>query len=165
MFTSGPDQRVCQFTLVPSTNADEWHLTATKRVHTHDVRALAVFPPYTPISAPVNPNTAPVLASGGWDMALVLTPAAAPGVFAQRLGNPLGKAKGLNRVVFEEAFARKMSYLGQARISVSRDARLVLGRKDRSVGVWRVLEDEKGWEKVLEMDLKVGLYQSADGWY
>jgi len=32
---------------------------------------------------------------------------------------------------------------------------LVVGRKDRSVGIWRVLEDELGWEKVLEMDLRV----------
>jgi hypothetical protein len=92
-------------------------------------------------------------------MSLVLTPAATPDLSADKLRNPLGKTKGLSRVVFEESYARKMSFLGGSRntgrIAVAKGARLVVGRKDRSVGIWRVLEDEQGWEKVLEMDLRV----------
>ncbi|RSH87122.1 U3 small nucleolar RNA-associated protein [Saitozyma podzolica] len=186
IYTSGPDQRVCQFTLVPpsssatsSTPTPQWALTTTKRMHFHDVRALAVFPPYVPAplstpSAPLNPGYAPVLASGGWDMSLVLTPAATPDLSADKLRNPLGKTKGLSRVVFEESYARKMSFLGGSRntgrIAVARGARLVVGRKDRSVGIWRVLEDEQGWEKVLEMDLRlrtniVSVAISDDGYW
>lgn len=162
VFTSGPDQRICQFTLVPTTtSSSEWHLTATKRVHVHDVRALAIFPPYSPLVDSPNPLTAPLLASGGWDMSLVFTPAAPPNLFAQSLRNPLGRLKGPSKVVFDEAFTRKMGPFGSGRISVSTGARLVVGRKDRSVGIWRVMEDELGWEKVLEMDLRVGSFAAV----
>lgn len=63
----------------------------------------------------------------------------------------------MSRCVFDEAFTRKMGYLtgGDGRVGVSRGGRFVLGRKERSVGLWRVLGDEAGWEKVLEMDLRV----------
>jgi U3 small nucleolar RNA-associated protein 4 len=167
VFTSGPDQRVCQFTAMAQANGStHWALTATKRLHTHDVRALAIFPSYVPIKAssplappPLNPGLAPILASGGWDMAPVLTPAAAPELLAEKLRNPLGKDKKAARVVFEEAYSRKLPMFGgeraQSRISMSRGGRLVVGRKDRSVGVWRVEADEDGWTKVLEMDLKL----------
>ena len=134
-------------------------MTATKRVHSHDIRALAIYPPYTPHASPINPHTAPVLASGGWDMSLTLTPAAPADLLADRLKNPLGKSKGMSRVVFEEAFARKMSFLGggrgTGRLNVSRAERLVVARKDRGVGIWKVWEEEQGWEKVLDMDLRV----------
>ena len=161
VYSSGPDQRVCQFTCVPSTSnsGDTWRLTANRRIHSHDVRALSIFPPYTPYTPNPNPNHCPILASGGWDMSLALTPAASPDVLADKLRNPLGKAKGLSRMVFEESFARKLSFLGggrcTGRVDVSRGARLVLARKERSIGVWRVLDDEQGWEKVLQMDLRV----------
>lgn len=168
VFTSGPDQRVCQFTAVPQQKGGvQWALTSTKRVHSHDVRALAIFPPYVPLAAstkipptPINPGLAPILASGGWDMAPVLTSAAPADIMADKLKNPLAKNKNMRqRVTFEEAYSRKLSAFGgergASRISVAREARLVLGRKDRSVGVWRVLEDEGGWEKVLEMELKL----------
>ncbi|WWC64991.1 uncharacterized protein I303_107605 [Kwoniella dejecticola CBS 10117] len=160
VFTSGPDQRVCQFINVPSTSSSgsQWLLTSTKRVHSHDVRALSIFPPYVPapLAVPINPHYAPVLASGGWDMSLILTPAASPDSTAR---NPLGKAKGANRAIFEESFSRKMGYLsgGRAndRIAFAPQARLMLGRKERGVGIWKVLEDEGGWEKCLEMELRL----------
>lgn len=168
VFTSGPDQRVCQFTAVPQQKGGaQWALTSTKRVHSHDVRALAIFPPYVPLAAnskiastPINPGLAPILASGGWDMTPALTPAAPADIMADRLKNPLAKNKNVRqRVTFEEAYSRKLSAFGgergASRIGVAREARLVLGRKDRSVGVWRVLSDEGGWEKVLEMELKL----------
>lgn len=170
VFTSGPDQKVCQFSAVTQSNGTtQWALTATKRLHTHDVRALAIFPSYIPLPSthplalpPLNPNLAPIIASGGWDMAPSLTPAAQPDLLAQRLRNPLGKEKGgqgNKHIVFEDAFPRRLSMFGgqrgEQRIAVSRGGRLVVGRKDRSVGIWRVLEDERGWEKALEMDLRL----------
>jgi U3 small nucleolar RNA-associated protein 4 len=89
-------------------------------------------------------------------MSLTFTPAAPPSLSSEGLRNPLGKG-GMSRCVFDEAFTRKMGYLtgGNGRVGVSRGGRLVLGRKERSVGLWRVLGDEQGWEKVLEMDLRV----------
>ena len=94
-------------------------------------------------------------------MSLSLTPAAPAELLADKLRNPLGKVKGMSRVVFEESFARKMTYLGGAKgtgmVSVSRGGRLVAVRKERSVGIWRIHEDEQGWAKVLEMDLRVSL--------
>lgn len=92
-------------------------------------------------------------------MAPVLTTAAAPELLAEKLRDPLGKEKGYKRIVFDEAYPRRLPMFGgergAGRVSVAREARLVVGRKDRSVGVWRVMEDEKGWQKVLEMDLKL----------
>ncbi|WRT70913.1 uncharacterized protein IL334_007912 [Kwoniella shivajii] len=168
VFTSGPDQRVCQFINVPSTSGSgsQWVLTSSKRVHSHDVRALAIFPPYIPMSSnhplaqpTLNPSYAPVLASGGWDMSLSLTSAGTPDLLSERLKNALSKPRGAVRAIFEESFSRKMGYLSGGRmnnrISFAKSARLVLGRKDRGVGIWKILDDEEGWEKVLEMELKL----------
>ncbi|WVF67825.1 hypothetical protein IAT40_002586 [Kwoniella sp. CBS 6097] len=168
VFTSGPDQRICQFVNIPSTSGpgSQWVLTASKRVHAHDVRSLAIFPPYVPLSVshplalpPINPAYAPVIASGGWDMALSLTSAGSPDLLAEKMKNALAKPRGAVRAVFEESFSRKMGYLsggrGNGHIEFARQARLVLGRKERGVGVYKVLEDEQGWEKMLEMELKL----------
>ncbi|WWD20897.1 hypothetical protein CI109_105375 [Kwoniella shandongensis] len=168
VFTSGPDQRVCQFVNVPSTSGSgsQWALTASRRLHSHDVKALAIFPPYVPLPSshplttpPINPSYAPVLASGGWDMSLSLTSAGNPDLAADKVRNALAKPKGAMKPVFEESYSRKLGYLsggrGNGRLEMATKARLVLGRKERSVGVWRVLEDEQGWEKALEMELRL----------
>lgn len=92
-------------------------------------------------------------------MSLTFTPAAPASLLSGNLRNPLGKAKGMSRTVFEEAYVRKNGFFGgggsSGRIAFSAGGRLVVGRKDRGVGIWHVLEDEEGWEKVLEMDLRV----------
>jgi U3 small nucleolar RNA-associated protein 4 len=98
-------------------------------------------------------------------MSLQFTPAAPASMISNSLRNPLGKAKGMSRVVFDEAYLRKMSYIGgggnTGRVAFSAQGRLVVGRKDRGVGIWRVLEDEQGWEKVLEMELRVSQRRSS----
>jgi U3 small nucleolar RNA-associated protein 4 len=98
-------------------------------------------------------------------MSLTFTPAAAPSLKSEDLRNPLGKG-GMSRCVFDEAFTRKMGYLtaGQGPVGVSKGGRFVLGRKERSVGIWRVLGDEAGWEKVLEMDLRVSHEHERSEW-
>ncbi|KAK8850731.1 hypothetical protein IAR55_004651 [Kwoniella newhampshirensis] len=168
VFTSGPDQRVCQFVYVPSTSGagPQWALTATKRLHSHDVKALAIFPPYVPLPSAhplaipsINASYAPVLASGGWDMSISLTSAGNPDLLSDKLRNVLAKPKGAMKAVFEESYSRKYGYLsgsrGNGKLEMATKARLVLGRKERSVGIWRVLEDEQGWEKALEMELRL----------
>jgi U3 small nucleolar RNA-associated protein 4 len=150
---------VCQFTSVSS----RWILSSTKRIHSHDVRALSIFPPYTP-HVIADPYIVPTLASGGWDMSLTLTPASTASdvlIADKDRVNPLAKKdRGASRVLFDESFPRKMSYWrggrGTSYTSVSRMGRLVVARKERSVGIWRVLDDEAGWEKLLDMDLRVG---------
>lgn len=161
VFTAGPDQRVCQFTLVPASSpgSSQWIQSGRKRVHSHDIRALAIFPPYTPFAAPLNPHLAPVLASGGWDMSLALSAAAPSGTAGNAVKNPLSKTGGKGRVTFDESFSRKMSFMGggrgTGRLCVSRNGRLVVGRSERGVGVWRVMEEEQGWEKLLDMEFRV----------
>lgn len=160
VFTAGPDQRVCQFTCISNPNAaSRWVQSGFKRIHSHDIRALAIFPPYTPFAKPINPHLAPVIASGGWDMSVSFTPAASSDLLVNTVKNPLSKSTGMSRVVFDEAFSRKMSYSGGGRstgsLSVSRKGRLVVSRSDRGVGIWRVLDEEQGWEKLLDMELRV----------
>jgi U3 small nucleolar RNA-associated protein 4 len=95
-------------------------------------------------------------------MTLALTPCAAPDLLSAGLRNPLGRAKGMSRVVFDEAFSRKMGWM-EGRIEFGREGRLVVCRNERGVGIWRVLEEEGGWEKVLEMDLRVST-DAIDEW-
>ena len=162
VYSSGPDQRLVQITRVANNKGHSWAMTANRRAHSHDVRALSIFPSYIPspvILANPNPTFAPVLASGGWDMAPNFTHAAAADLNVNQLKGPLSRNRQKNRVVFDDAHVRKMpTYAGgqlQGRLSFARQARLVMGRKDRSVGIWRILPQEQGWEKVLEMELQV----------
>ncbi|WVQ77610.1 hypothetical protein IAR50_007298 [Cryptococcus sp. DSM 104548] len=162
LFTSGPDQRICQFVLSAE---NQWVMVSGKRVHAHDVKALAIFPVYLPIAsnhplapASINPAYAPVLVSGGLDMTPTFTSAASPSSTALR--SALSKPKlGKQPVTFEESFPRRMGYLSGGPmggyVALSKGGRLVVGRRERSVGIWRVQEDESGWEKVLEMELRL----------
>jgi U3 small nucleolar RNA-associated protein 4 len=94
-------------------------------------------------------------------MSLAISPAATSDLLVNNLRNPLAKSTGGKRAVFDESFSRKMSYFGGGRgtlrVSVSRKGRLLVCRKDRGVAIWRVLEDEQGWEKLVDMDLRVSL--------
>lgn len=169
VFTSGPDQRVCQFVRARAPGA-EWVLASAKRLHAHDVRALAVWPPYVPV--PTTTNTkhgtsivggggyAPVLASGGWDMSPTFTPASHPS--SPSLPSPLSRpSQSQTQPTFESTHPRRMGYLSSgllassSPITFSPSARLVVGKRDRGVGIWRVHPNENGWEKLLEMELRL----------
>ena len=146
-------------------------------MHSHDVRSLAIWPPFTPLPPshqrkfPV--NVAPILVSGGLDMSVVLTPAAIPSsTTVSKVTNPLSTSVV---ATFEDSYHRKMGYStgfsGTGRIKVSRKKRLVLSAQDQSINLWRIFDldthhadapnperDEaslEGWKKVLEMDLNV----------
>ncbi|OWT36156.1 U3 small nucleolar RNA-associated protein 4 [Cryptococcus neoformans] len=168
VFTSGPDQRVCQFVRAQAPGG-EWVMVSAKRLHAHDVRALAVWPPYAPV--PITTDTkhgintvgggiAPVLASGGWDMSPTFTPASHPS--SSPFPSPLARpSQSQTLLTFESTHPRRMGYLSSGLLSSSSpitfspSARLVVGKRDRGVGIWRVHPNENGWEKLLEMELRL----------
>ena len=180
VYSSGVDQKIVQFSSVggsASSSRSRWVQTSSRRMHSHDVRALTIWPPFTPLPPshrhkfPV--NVAPILVSGGLDMSVVLTPAAIPSsTTVSKVTNPLSTSVV---ATFEDSYHRKMGYStgfsGTGRIKIARKKRLVLSAQDQTINLWRILdrdthnadvpnpaEDEaslEGWEKVLEMDLNV----------
>ncbi|GLB36397.1 putative WD40 repeat-like protein [Lyophyllum shimeji] len=190
VFTSGVDQKTSLFSLVKTGNPDQgsnplvgassrWIHSCSRRMHSHDVRALASWPPYTTLPPshkrrfPI--DIAPILASGGLDMSVVVTPAALPSSTVVKIVNPLSTSA---HCVFEDSYHRRLAYSsgpsGTSAIQVARKARLVSCIRDAGLSVWRIKarpsEDEDGfsdlelpslnpqpagWEKVLEVDLNV----------
>jgi U3 small nucleolar RNA-associated protein 4 len=145
-------------------------------MHSHDVRALAIWPPYTPLPHSFRrhfpKDVAPILASGGLDMSVVVTPAALPTSTIVKITNPLTTS---TESTFEDAYHRRLAYSVGGVMKVARQARLVTCARDAGLTVWRIQkkpdgvgteeeaarEDieaasfEGGWEKVLEMELNV----------
>ncbi|KAJ7597673.1 WD40-repeat-containing domain protein [Mycena floridula] len=188
VYSSGVDQRVSQFSLIKTSKANQavpgavqtstrWVQTSSRRLHSHDVRALAMWPPYTAVPAAFKrqfpPDVAPILASGGLDMSVVVTPAALPSNVV-KLINPLATS---SEATFADSYHRRLAYVSgpssTSGLHVARTARLLSCMRESGVTVWRILEktsssDEEdmqdryqedaqggGWEKVLEMDFKV----------
>ncbi|KAG8997306.1 U3 small nucleolar RNA-associated protein [Tulasnella sp. JGI-2019a] len=163
IFSSGVDQKVTQCILsqtavsedgIPST---EWIKAFSKRLHAHDVRALAIWPPYSPFphhqhqtknQIMINPGIAPLLASGGQDMIAGLTPCSTPSgasSIKQRVTNPLAisaREAHTRTTVFEEGVWQRMAYpLANEVVWVATKAddgmrRLIVGRSDTGVKVW-----------------------------
>ncbi|SPO19887.1 related to UTP4 - U3 snoRNP protein [Ustilago trichophora] len=88
VYSAGVDQKVGEYTKLDTSNGrGRWIQIASRRLHAHDIRALALDPPYSPIDAAqamatgrgsLTPSRLPVLISGGVDFNLVLTPASPP---------------------------------------------------------------------------------------
>ncbi|KAH9947650.1 WD40 repeat-like protein [Amylocystis lapponica] len=182
VYTSGVDQKVTQFAHVQTTRASDgplsarasarWVQTSSRRLHSHDVRALAIWPPHTALPAAHRrtypADIAPVLLSGGLDMSVVTTPAAlAPSTAAARVTNPLATSAA---ATFEEAYHRRLAYCAgpcsAPAVHLARAARLLLCMRDAGVSVWRILPkagaalqdcagEDGGWERVLDMELSV----------
>jgi U3 small nucleolar RNA-associated protein 4 len=189
VFSSGVDQKIVQFSYVPTapessssvSNAAraQWIQSGSRRVHSHDVRSLAIWPSYSPVPAShrrkPSPNAtyiAPVLASGGLDMSIALTPALPASMtsssIAPRVVNPLTTRVA---TTFEDSYYRRIAYT--ASICVSRGTRLVANMHETGIDIWRILnipgsdvildgvdastdpEARTAWEKVLEMDFNV----------
>ncbi len=142
-------------------------------MHSHDVRALVSWPPYTPLpqkyrrTYPI--EMVPILASGGLDMSVVLSPAALPESTVVKMVNPLATS---TEATFGDAYHRKLSYPIGSAVRVSKNKRMVLCLREAGLSVWRIskkpeveIADEDregeaepwngGWEKVLEMDLNI----------
>ncbi|KAF8499168.1 WD40 repeat-like protein [Russula emetica] len=183
VYASGIDQKVTQFSLLESSSSKgnstlssstKWVRTASKRMHSHDVRGLSIWPPYTPLpsrhrrSFPT--DVVPLLVSGGLDMSIVVTPAALPRNSTVRLTNPLATSVS---ATFEDAYHRRIAYSsgahGTVGLHLAKHARLVLSAGDTDLAVWRLPErllveedpllalsgEGLGWKKVLEMSLRV----------
>ncbi|KAJ7042469.1 WD40-repeat-containing domain protein [Mycena alexandri] len=180
VYTSGVDQKITQFCFVKisggeKANARRWIQTSSRRMHSHDVRALAIWPPYTPLPPshrrqfPV--DVAPILASGGLDMSVVVTPAALPTNTIVKIVNPISTSI---HSTFEDSYHRRLAYSSgpssTSAVKVARQARLVCCARDAGLGIWRILKkptpaeeepdatndiDAPGWEKVLDMELNV----------
>lgn len=145
-------------------------------MHSHDIRSLAIWPPYSPLALshqrkfPI--DIAPILASGGLDMSVVFTPAAlASSSTVSKIVNPLSTSV---TSTFEDAYHRRLAYTSGAAstsgVKIAHQARLICCTRDTGLGVWRILprhdqlmdtqafEDHSemgGWEKVLDIDLNV----------
>ncbi|KAF5337342.1 hypothetical protein D9611_003236 [Ephemerocybe angulata] len=193
VYTSGVDQKTVQFSQVKTSSPDNsnsssarWAQTGSKRMHSHDVRALAMWPPHTPLPASLKRSSpadvAPILASGGLDMSLVLAPAALTSNTVVKIRNPLLTSV---EATFEDAYHRRVAYSQEGRVRVARGARLVSSVSEAGLAVWKIAGGAKarseeegdkmdedgakaqfkaptpgqefasGWEKVLEMDLNV----------
>ncbi|KIJ68729.1 hypothetical protein HYDPIDRAFT_24982 [Hydnomerulius pinastri MD-312] len=190
VFTSGVDQKIVQFTYVPPTpsasssstlsaSVGRWIQSASRRMHSHDVRALAMWPPYSPLPpahrrkpSPGAPYIAPILVSGGLDMSVVLTPALPASIttstMAARVVNPLATTAA---PTFEDSYYRRIPY--SCVTSVAGRARLVSCMHDTGLKIWRVLDipsmavvidgldsstdpkERVGWESALEMEFSV----------
>ncbi|CAK5279981.1 unnamed protein product [Mycena citricolor] len=167
VYTSGVDQKISQFCYSKTTvGGRKWIQTGSRRMHSHDVRALAVWPPYSPISPshrkPYTTEVAPILASGGLDMSVVITPAALPMNTVVKMTNPIATSI---HCTFEDSYHRRLAYppgpSSTAAIRVAREARLICCLRDTGLTLWRLLkttgEDSQssGWEKLIDMELNV----------
>lgn len=151
-------------------------------MHSHDVRAMAMWPPHTPLPSVFRRTfpleVSPILASGGLDMSLVLAPAALASNTIVKIENPLVTSV---EATFEDAYHRRVAYTKEGIIRVSRGARLISSASEAGLTVWRIYSrsdsvnhaadgtqdypntrtsngsalPDSDWEKVLEMDLNV----------
>jgi U3 small nucleolar RNA-associated protein 4 len=151
-------------------------------MHSHDVRALATWPPHTPIppsslkqhqkSRSYFPtDVAPILVSGGLDMNLVLAPAALPSSSILKVVNPLDTS---TMATFEDAYHRRLSYSVEGRVQVSRGSRLVSCIREAGLTVWKLADkpphqESSGEEGMMEGDVPPEVSQAdedayAGGW-
>ncbi|KAJ3795815.1 WD40-repeat-containing domain protein [Lentinula aff. detonsa] len=186
-YSSGVDQKLVQYSRVKTSQSSEtnsevrsktrWMQTSSRRMHAHDVRSLAVWPPYTPLppshKRQFPSEIAPVIASGGLDMSVVVTPAALPSsTLLSKVINPLATSV---HATFDDSYHRRMAYSSgpsaTSAIHIARQARLVSCMRDSSVSIWRILKkpsllrededevleesDTADWEKCAEMELDV----------
>ena len=145
-------------------------------MHSHDVRALAIWPPYAALPSSHKRNfpadIAPILASGGLDMSVILTPAApAASTVVAKVVNPLSTSIVST---FEDSYHRRLAYTSgpscTSALRIARQARLACCARDTGLSIWRVLQRQEspsddnslteppepgGWEKVLDIELNV----------
>ncbi|MBW0476531.1 hypothetical protein O181_016246 [Austropuccinia psidii MF-1] len=161
IFTSGVDQKTCQLTLTLQTQSNQetiqsrWILSASRRLHAHDVRALEVSPPYNPLlkldqkfllsDTKLTNAAVPILISGGLDMSLVLCPAASPALYSlskkikldPSFFNPISDSSSVS---FVDSIHRKLSYVTQRNpvVQISKHAQLLVCRDAQKVNIWRL---------------------------
>ncbi|PWN35911.1 WD40 repeat-like protein [Meira miltonrushii] len=82
VYSASVDQKVVEYTRVGVAKQTKWMISGKRRLHAHDIRALAIDPPFNPksllSSSDGDINRLPILVSAGVDFHLTLTPAASP---------------------------------------------------------------------------------------
>lgn len=82
VYSASVDQKVVEYTKVGVAKQTKWMISGKRRLHAHDIRALAIDPPFDPksllSSSDGGINRLPILVSAGVDFHLTLTPAASP---------------------------------------------------------------------------------------
>ncbi|GAA6060685.1 hypothetical protein JCM10212_005067 [Sporobolomyces blumeae] len=191
IFTSGIDQKTVEFRLVSVASARSdanlrWIQSSGRRLHSHDVRAIVVSPPYEPYAStrasgttPTS-KTVPVMTSAGLDLSLILTPVAPPRSTTTsskrktpQLANPVSNNPS---ITFESTVHRRAAYVPQRSrpfsVAGGDNGRLLVGRRDRSVTIWRLGEprtatgihpgdsdapahEGSGWDKLVELEFKL----------
>lgn len=110
VYSGSVDQTVVEYALVQgnSQQRSKWIQTGSRRLHAHDVKALAIDPPFNPLVSTAS-DRLPILVSGGVDYHVVLTPAASPSQTislaslstAYEKGDRKGKAKAQHKYEHE----------------------------------------------------------------
>ncbi|KAF8499460.1 WD40-repeat-containing domain protein [Gautieria morchelliformis] len=178
VYTSGVDQKVCQFSKVPIATApgnlstatsfhSKWVHTTSRRLHSHDVRCIGIWPPYVPLisnhrlPALLSRTAAPILVSGGLDMSLVICPCALPSPDLDAV-NPL--RSGIVST-FEDAYHQRLPYTTgmSPSVQVAREAKLVLCRRDTGLTIWKIKKNASPGEVGLT-DLEASVNDQGDGW-
>lgn len=82
VYSASVDQKVVEYARVGVAKQTKWMISGKRRLHAHDIRALAIDPPFNPKSLLSSSdgyiNRLPILVSAGVDFHLTLTPAASP---------------------------------------------------------------------------------------
>ncbi|KAF7320238.1 WD-REPEATS-REGION domain-containing protein [Mycena kentingensis (nom. inval.)] len=181
VYTSGVDQKITQFCYLKTSTGEKtttrkWIQTSSRRMHSHDVRALAIWPPYSVLPSShkrqIALDVVPLLASGGLDMSVVITPAALSTSTLVKIANPIVTSV---HCTFEDSYHRRLAYSSgpssTSAIRVARGQRFICCARDNGLDVWRILKkpisgsdedipasdepDAPEWEKVLDMELNV----------
>lgn len=115
-------------------------------MHSHDVRALAIWPPSSHHARRSSSNTpsgpfagiSPILASGGLDASLVLAPCAPAGSSKSNVINPLSTS---SVSTFEDAYHRRLAYPTGTTPStlLTRTGRLLVCTRETGLSVWRIV--------------------------
>lgn len=180
VYSGSVDQNVVEYALVEGdSQRARWIQTGSRRLHAHDVKALAIDPPFSPLVKAS--DRLPILVSGGVDFHLVLTPAASPSqtVSLASLGmHDKGKAKAAHKqeherrideynpisnspiTSFAETVQRRIAYVpptskggalgGGGAISVCEAKRWILLRRETSVGIWKLADEGARRSRALE---------------
>lgn len=168
LFTSGVDQKTTEFRQVTVGSSrihdvpvGRWIQASGRRLHSHDVRAIVISPPYSvPLPSPP-PSThskralVPIMTSAGLDLSLILTavaplPSTLSTASKKRASPPPNPVSDVASIAFESTVHRRASYVPQrARpfavapgSGTAERPRLLVCRRERAIGIWR-LDDPK----------------------
>ncbi|GAA5855861.1 hypothetical protein JCM9279_003344 [Rhodotorula babjevae] len=168
LFTSGVDQKTTEFRQVTVGSSrihdvpvGRWIQASGRRLHSHDVRAVVISPPYSlPLPSPPPPVRStralvPIMTSAGLDLSLIVTavaplPSALSAASKKRAAPLPNPVSDVASIAFESTVHRRASYVPQrARpfavapgAGTAERPRLLICRRERAVGIWR-LEDPK----------------------